>query len=338
MVFSFNKQKNKFYSGENEYIPKIKIYPDYKYSEYEIYFFYNDFTSENDIYQIFCESQRIGYIFPIEAIESKEHDKADDEYFLKYAFVAINLLLNKLKSEQIGETINLSECFPNTQLLIICKENLNNKNLELGDYILSLNEYGYTKRMDVYFPKQLTPLVQKEKSIKLSKIQKDIDSITYVKEEFYDLLPLKTDNPLVIFHRLYQFIEILIMELFNFQFKKFISQLKSEREDLFQKKEELDNLTNEKKRISIILNNCSGIDTTLRSNLNDACMKILEIYNQKSSSDYAANLYKVRCCLFHSLYKFKKENEKYLFLINENLFLILLSIFSSISFENIYQD
>ena len=93
------------------------------------------------------------------------------------------------------------------------------------DYILSLNEYGYTKRMDVYFPKQLTPLVQKEKSIKLSKIQKDIDSITYVKEEFYDLLPLKTDNPLVIFHRLYQFIEILIMELFNFQFKKFISDI-----------------------------------------------------------------------------------------------------------------
>lgn len=335
MEFSYNNTTNVFHCDDIEYIPIIRIDSEYNYNEYEVYFYYNHFASENDIYQVTCEGKRIGYIFPVEAIESNEHDKANDIYFLKYAFVAINLLLKKLENTQIEETINLSELFPDSQLLIVCRENLTNNKLELEDYLLSLSEYGYSKSSYVYFPKQLTNLNSTNKVIPLHKIQKDIDSISYIKEEFYNLLPLQSDNPLVIFHRLYQFIEILIMELFNFQFKKFIDELDPQNDDLFQKKEELDVLTSEKKRVRILLNQCPGIDITIKNDLNAACEKILNLYKHKISKDFADNLYEVRCCLFHSLYKFKKENEEFLFDINENLFLLLITIISSVSLEKI---
>ena len=335
MDFSFDNTTNVFLCDDIEYIPKIRIDSEYNYNEYDVYFYYNKFASENDIYQVTCEGHRIGYIFPVEAIESNEHDKANDEYFLKYAFVAINLLLKKLEASQFEEPICLSDLFSDVQLLIICKENLRNNNLELEDYLLSLSEYGYSKNSEVYFPKRLLQLDVKNKFVILHKIQKDIDSISYIKEEFYNLLPLQSDNPLIIFHRLYQFIEILIMELFNLQFGNFLASLDLKQDDLFQKKEDLDKMTGEKKRISTLLNQCPGIDITIKNNLNNACQRILNLYNHKISKDYAVNLYEVRCCLFHSLYKFKKENESYLLDINQNLFLTLISIISSISFEKI---
>jgi hypothetical protein len=85
----------------------IKIYIDYvltPHTDYELedysLFILKSFelNRENDIFQVYekVADLRIGWIFPIQALVSNKHGCAENEHFLKYAYVAFyKLLLNQ---------------------------------------------------------------------------------------------------------------------------------------------------------------------------------------------------------------------------------------------------
>lgn len=57
-------------------------------------FLYNNVgVSENSIFKLYADGIRIGWIFPIQSLESQEHDYVQDEFYLKYAYIVVYKLL-----------------------------------------------------------------------------------------------------------------------------------------------------------------------------------------------------------------------------------------------------
>lgn len=63
--------------------------------------------TENSIYQVLVKNQRIGWIFPVQALLSRDHDYAKNSFFLKYAYVAICLLLEQIEDKTGGLLMGL---------------------------------------------------------------------------------------------------------------------------------------------------------------------------------------------------------------------------------------
>lgn len=63
--------------------PEIQLDSDYKPGNFELKILYNDRQdcTEESIFQVYAEKQRIGWIFPVQAINSKEHSYAENAYF-----------------------------------------------------------------------------------------------------------------------------------------------------------------------------------------------------------------------------------------------------------------
>ena len=82
------------YAAEVEY--ELDIYPDYENVDYSVHLFHNDYlNAENDIFQLYDYSSntRIGWIFPIQALLSQDHNYAENEHFLKYAYVSFKKIV-----------------------------------------------------------------------------------------------------------------------------------------------------------------------------------------------------------------------------------------------------
>lgn len=88
-----------------ECCPKLNLDPKYDPSQYRYLFLHNerDEYSENSIFQVYVGQQRIGWIFPIQALLSNQHDYVNNPFFLRYAYVAFCLLLNDIKSKNEKE-------------------------------------------------------------------------------------------------------------------------------------------------------------------------------------------------------------------------------------------
>src|ERR1035437_5586424 len=76
---------------------KYALEPDKKYktreTQFEIFLFHKDEFATNNIFQVKIENKRIGWLFPIQALLSAQHDYAKSEDFFPYSFNAYKLLL-----------------------------------------------------------------------------------------------------------------------------------------------------------------------------------------------------------------------------------------------------
>jgi hypothetical protein len=287
-----------------EYYPELELDSEYDPKEFECYLLRNDRSdySENSIFQVYASKERIGWIFPIQALMSKQHDYVENKFFLRYAYVACCWLLENIEciNQRFTETIELSDFYADTiTILVLDKENIKRIcDFQLEDYTVSLYQkgYSYSGKGNLY-----STIENANKRINLQPISKELRNIKYIHTLFEKEVP-KNQEAFAKFHTYYQIIEILISVVFEDKFKKFVTQLSDDMDSLFDKRDELGNIVLEKQRVKWLFSNyvkLSGEDVAI---LDGYCKNLLKINGKKISNTMAENLYSVRCLLVHNMY------------------------------------
>ncbi len=259
---------------------------------------------ENDIFQVYDRQQnvRLGWIFPIQALLSNEHDYAQNSFFLKYAYIAIYLLLDSIDEESKRESSDILEITDfyseDAIIFVLCKSNCGQiKNFAVDDYTVDLFGYGYSFW-------QYSSSVKKEvdvgKRINIRRISNDIKEKFFIIEVFKSLLIQTERSPLARFHMLYQMVELLIGDIFSYEFIELSSKISADTNNLFDLKDELQRLSGEKYRVKELFSTYSHMDGTIKEKLRDACNEILKQSAKKEKADVADSLYSVRCLIFHN--------------------------------------
>ena len=216
---------------------------------------FNTYTlnRENDIFQVYDKQAnvRLGWIFPIQALLSDKHDYAENSFFLRYAYIAIYLLLENVNEENkrnSSEILRITDFYSEDAIIfVLCKSNcMQISNFCYEDYIVDLFRNGYS-----CLP--YTAIGEKdvcvEKRINIRRISKDIKEKMFIVEVFERLLVQTNISPLAKFHMLYQIIELLIGDIFSYEFTSFSKKISEDTNNLFDLKDELQKLTGEKYRV-----------------------------------------------------------------------------------------
>lgn len=146
-IFEMKDKENKVIC---EYYPLLNLDAEYNPRDFEYYLLRNDREdySENSIYQVYASKERIGWIFPIQALMSRQHDYVKNKFFLRYAYVASCWLLENINcyNQKFSEIVVLSDFYDDTStILVLDKENTKKiNNFQLEDYTVSLYQKGYS--------------------------------------------------------------------------------------------------------------------------------------------------------------------------------------------------
>src|SRR5688572_6423177 len=239
-----------------------------KDSQFDVYLFHKDNFAANDIFQISIQNKRLGWLFPIQALLTSQHDYAASEHFFPYSFNAYKILI-KNKTNLPYKTINYDEFSSiediygeNTFVFIVYKKYVKdikrdlNIDFQITNYLLFLYQHGYTYLTSNNFSslfeiKSTTPT---HKSFTGSTVELIslfdglLDGILYLNSLVQGLIKLEK-HPLVKFHLLYSVIELFISKIFESEFKANINAFLTAA-DFYDSKEKLGKLANEKERIN----------------------------------------------------------------------------------------
>ncbi|WP_341840635.1 hypothetical protein [Chitinophaga caseinilytica] len=291
------------------------------HKEFSIYLFHKN-VATNDIFQIKIDNQRLGWLFPVQALLSNEHDYAQDEHFFPYSFNAYRLLLSNARNLpyklcSFNNDPTIEDIYgENTTILILYNKyirqlkNVNKIQFNIEDYLLFFYSHGYTLLNENNF-KSLINYDQPDPNVRafsntivnLKPISKNliVDKI-YLNSLIQGLIKLEK-HPLVRFHLLYSVIELFITRLFEAEFSNTLDAFKN-MENFYDAKEKLTKLGNEKERIAKILSNkCPGLSPDLLNDLRDSCNNFLSfVFAPKIFSKPTGEaLYKLRSTIFHNL-------------------------------------
>ena len=314
-----------------DYISELQLDDEYDIGNFSYELFYNENNCENNIFQVCIDSKRIGWIFPINSLLSSEHDYANNKYFLKYAYIAIYLLIRDINSI---DKINLPHNFTLTDyynkentIFVIDQENTKQvKDFKLENYIVSLFKYGYTYNENSNF--NPSP-IKGTKRLNIRPLSKELSDNPNINALFINQFTLAKDNEIIKFHICYQIIELLISKVFEHKLQLIIEKLSNDPENLFDLREKLSNITSEKERIKCLFEDYTSCDTSDKTQIGILCKRFLELNQKKSSKNYYYDLYSVRCMLVHKLYLLKNEYYRLLGEINSCLLNIIIDMLFS---------
>jgi hypothetical protein len=311
---------------------------DYKPEDYSLFILKSwVLNKENDIFQVFDKEfykepnrVRLGWIFPIQALLSNEHQYADNKHFLKYAYVAfLKLLKNKEKYTTfnpqfttIRNNYELTDFYgENIIILVLCNSSLQKiDNFHIYNYITSLYSYGYYFCEPTENLKEIDTRSDSEnptgKKLIIQKNSPCLQKEDYLYRLFKDLLK-NEEHHLVRFYLLYQVIELMIQIVFERKIVEEISKFNiSEDKDVRKLKNKIEDISKEDRRVSILINNDVKINNP---NLLISCNELIKLFNDDDDSnekddiskkqDLGGALYDVRCLIVH---QFRKLPEKIL--------------------------
>lgn len=315
--------------------PPLKLNNTFNYTNYDLYFFKNDRqdNTENSIYQVYVSEIRIGWIFPLQALLSDQHDFSNNEFFLNYASVAYKLLLNQINENNKRpslEEIELVDFYnPEDVLLVIDKDNIKSiPNFSLENYLLSLFKHGYSR---YGHGNCISDTIDIDAVVHLKPTSEKLKANEYINNLFIQSL---SDNhePIYVFHTLYQVIELLITEIFAHQFIEVINILTADPKDLYSAREKLSDISTEKKRIQDLFQYFSTPNNVDCSFLKSACKEFLTM-NKKvvDKDDVASLLYQVRCFIVHNLYLVSEDSLSALEEINSYFLDVDVALLTSFS-------
>lgn len=332
----YGKEENIFYLRDVdekvvcEYCPKLNLNPEYDPAQYRYILLCNEREdySENSIFQVCVKKQRIGWIFPIQALMSDQHKYANNQFFLRYAYVASWMLLNDIKSKderEISSEIFLED-FYNDSLTVLVLDEGNISKLEetfyIEHYMVSLFQHGYSWSGRGNLDSQIE---KPDIRIHLKPIAKELQQIKYIYTMFEKEIP-KNQEAFARFHTYYQIVEILISTVFEDKFKKFVDQLNKSVESLFDQREELGNMVLEKQRVKWLFAEYVSISQREKNILDERCKKLLQENGKKIGAGMAENLYSVRCLLVHSMYMLSEYSHELLEDINKAFLDVIMDI------------
>ena len=329
-------------------ISPLDLNQEFDYKNFELHLLKNDRKdfSENSIYQVKVDEVRIGWIFPLQALLSDQHDFATNKFFLNYAYVAYNILLDRIHEQNQREsnsTLLLSDYYDiNSVLLLIDKENiLNIDGFDINNYWVSLFMYGYSC---FGHGNCISESVNIDKHIHLKSISNDLNKSEYINLVFLKNLStvnyhdeedrLYYENERVyVFHTLYQIIELMISIILDIRIVDIVNEIHDNPTDLFNIKEELNEVSKEGNRIAYLFSTYTNPDKEDCSVLRDLCIKFLSENNEKIKKENVSFLlYQVRCLIFHKMYSVDESSLCILEDINKVFTDIVLDMI--ISFES----
>jgi hypothetical protein len=329
---------------------KYSLKPDDKFktkeTDFEVFLFHNDNLATNDIFEIKTAGQRLGWLFPIQALLSSEHDHAENDHFFPYSYNAYRILLkNKCNlpyKKPSSNSATLEELYgENTIIFIVYRKYLKAFKTKLGiqfsidDYLLFFYQYGFTLLSSTNFislydlkVENLVPKKFESGVIELDRISKDLlNDKPYLNSLIQGLIKLER-HPLVKFHLLYSVIELFISKIFESDFKSSLENFLVST-DFYDAKEKLAKMTNEKGRINKLFSvSCPGLDAGLLSDLEDASNTFLSLVFAPKvfKKGVGEAIYKVRSTIFHNLRHMPAGYENSLADVLQKLEVLILDI------------
>ncbi|EJS02223.1 hypothetical protein [Bacillus cereus] len=300
--------------------------------DYEIFLFYNEEFAENNIFQVYDtkEDLRIGWMFPIQALISSEHNHVGNEHFLNYAIIAYEKLLmscsdltGKIPTYREDGSYTLQDFYDveNTHVLILSKSQTGKiSDFNVDNYIPSLYQKGY------FFKKgsNIKKIEDSGARLNLKKISADIENNAFIKYLFTEIL-VENSHHLIKFSMLYQVVELLIEKIFNKELKLMLDQLSREQKNLFQVKDDLGKLSKESDRIVKLFNTYTREDGS-KSQLLMLCNEFLVGVNRDKKKNAAEALYSVRNVYVHEYRSIDTSNIALIDDINEVFEKVIIEI------------
>ena len=293
----------------------LKLDDDHDSLEFQISFFRRQNLKENSIHQVYLSGpagKRIGWLIPVNALSSSEHDQAENKFFLKYAYSAHKAIAQSLTPEQLaaalahnGASITLAELFESDiAVLVLSVDNLANlSDFSVSRIVPSLVAYGYVPASvsEGGAVAVLAAPVEIEGRLKVSLISSDIENPELI-ERLITLAAASGTSRISQFFFLYQIIEYLMDAVLRHRLpavaRAMIGGVKagqtgSLREDI----EALQDQFREKKRIELLVSHyCSTPPSVAK--LGRASQNFLEAVGPLEKQGVEA-LYAVRNFVFH---------------------------------------
>ncbi|MDD5545757.1 MAG: hypothetical protein PHO67_01160 [Candidatus Omnitrophica bacterium] len=306
------------FNGEAINVPYLlQVEEPYSADAFEMHLFINAATHENDIFRVYeVESgEIIGWLFPVQALLSVEHDYANDEYFLPCAFAAFQKLLQGeglpaktpiLKTEQLS----ILDFYNDSDIVLLLAKNQISKikDFNIKFYLPDLFKYGYRYKDKIEtVNKRVSKFYEElDKNIKLRKMSSRLIANTYIYDLFTDILD---DNDVIhAFLSLYQVIEIVIFDIFKDELAKCLDDYSNLSENdyggFFDIGDKLNSIKSEKNRVANLFNYTND---TLE--LRDLCNNLLQQLSLKTEDNAAKALYSVRSNLVHAYRLFSKPQK-----------------------------
>lgn len=337
--------QNYFTLYDNSHIIEMRfnyapVLEEWDSSKYIIYSFENPYlTAENDIFEIYFtdnKSNRIGYVFPISALESADNSYKSGERAMKilngYRFVAYKKILdsNITIDSSLKSEYTLSDLFSSkTHILVLAKSDLP-LDFNINDYLLSLFSFGFTPLNSIpkairYKANTIQHDQRGKSNIYITKSLFSVEKNDFCQKLFFDYL-ISFDNGLLRFILIYQIIELLIKEEYDKQFKIHLDEYNTSKISVNDFRERINDLMSEKYRIDILFKN-TRIDNDIINTFRNECVSLFnDISYEYKNDSVSALFYSFRNKIVHEYRALhsKQEEVDYLIYLSEKIVLNLL--------------
>ena len=340
--FHFNSDNNSFElfcstdNGRTEGFNSISIKSPLKLdncfspSDFEVVLLKCSDKSENNIHRVFVSEYDIGWVFPVQALVSCSHDYASDSFFLKHAFVAMSLLIEKIDldfsgDEDLNELLITDFYKQEDSVFVIEKEACKQiDGFSLDDYVISLYEIGYSFIGSGGICISSNSLGKKI-LLKMPTISSDCSSV--LNSFFKHLLPLAGDE-VSRFLMQYQIVEILISEVSDILLIDFLEKYKKSEIDITKLKEKMNELISEKNRVIELFSRFCSVDNSLLSHIDSLCDSLMP---PSINHNYGKGekFYLLRCKIVHKSYDFSSNDLATIKEINDSIISVLIKMLFS---------
>jgi hypothetical protein len=317
------------YSPDFSYEVSVSCsYPRISPKPYHVHWLIREGIPDNQIYDIYDKStnERIGLIFPLRSIGTKEHNRSDDEFFEAVAGAVFWSILEDKNSlsltPQVQDSFSISDFFNDDVCLVVVNKS-RFPDFNIVRYLPRLFRYGYFSfngfiKDHKHWSSEELP---KGKIISIHPIDECYLMDGYISSLFLDLLPYE-ENDLAQFLLIYQVFEVVMHTIFTDRisaFKTEIASFSGTASDLREMIDSIGRLSKERDRIRASMqgSKANGEDT---STLEDLCKSLIAAASATPKHNHCADLiYDVRNTVFHNLRSIPVAERKNIVKINNEL-------------------
>jgi hypothetical protein len=288
---------------------------------FELHLLFKREVRENEIHEVYsCQGKRMGWIFPIQSLQSDKHSHVEDLNFLVFARIATELLLDgfpgvflKVPKYDPGHVYSLSDFYSDqTVLMLLSRSNSEvQSGFDLTSYLPYLALHGFygQSARDPYDGVLEKEIKAKEDGsrLRLRSLSSDLRVEPFISTLMMEILPYER-QALSKFFFLYQLVELLIDRVLQESHKALAKDLLAAANGTGSNFKDLLDVFNEKlsekKRINVLISSyiAKRPDESSLRTLCGSFLRQLGIVNADGSDfiNFSEYLYKVRNILFHN--------------------------------------
>lgn len=328
-----------FFGSKKPVDPSIEVPVDY--NAYRIFILNNNYlNAEGDFFQVFDrnENKRIGWIFTIDNLESKDLDIISNIHLNKYKLIAYHLLLQakgeQINADDISDNPKISDIYSKDSIIMI----LSNSDIpdiekfSIVNYLPSLSKYGYyasnnfDNKVKIISKNDLYLNVRQTRKINTTNAKIRIEDIRFINELFSYHLQA-SEHPLLRFHMLYQVIEYYLSVIFDKESEKIINELIGKDINKNDFIERISALKNERKQIRGLITYIDDLKDRREFDSEDLtkdCKEFLRVHKREANKKLGDLIYNIRNLVVHE-YRSIEEKDYVLFesIINQFELLII---------------